>query len=385
MRTIARFAVIAVAVIAIAYSSRAQGPGAHPDLTGKTAAQAYKNIQVLKDIPADQLIPSMQFISTSLGVRCDYCHVDRDFDKDDKKPKQTARQMMQMMFAIDKDNFAGRKEVTCFTCHRGKAEAVSTPLVASVENAPERPSTAGPGGPPPGAPANAAETKPPAQQSADPIIERYVQAIGAAGAQRVSSLAEKGTLTGFGPQPLPVEVYSKAPDKRIAIVHLPNGGEMITAFDGRSGWLGSAGQPPHEMSPAENDGARLDAQVFLGADLKQVFPHMRVVRPEEVDGKEANVVLAFYQQGKPPVRLYFDKDSGLLVRMVRVQETALGNLPTEVDFADYRTEGGVKMPSRWSVARPNGRFTIQIADVQQNVPIADSKFEKPASPQQPAQ
>ena len=85
----------------------------------KTAAQQYKNIQVLKDIPADQLIPTMQFIAGSLGVECDFCHVKRQFDKDDKPEKKTARRMMEMMFAINKDNFKGEREVTCNTCHRG--------------------------------------------------------------------------------------------------------------------------------------------------------------------------------------------------------------------------------------------------------------------------
>jgi hypothetical protein len=41
----------------------------------KTAAQQFKNIQILKDMPADRLIPAMQFITASLGVDCEYCHV----------------------------------------------------------------------------------------------------------------------------------------------------------------------------------------------------------------------------------------------------------------------------------------------------------------------
>src|SRR5690242_4274328 len=61
----------------------------------KKAEEQFKNIQTLKGIPADQLIPSMQFISASLGVECDFCHVQGAFDKDDKKPKQTARKMME--------------------------------------------------------------------------------------------------------------------------------------------------------------------------------------------------------------------------------------------------------------------------------------------------
>src|SRR4029077_10211350 len=83
--------------------ARAQNPPQRAPQGGpKTAAQQFKNIQILKDIPADQLIPSMQFITASLGVDCEFCHVERAFDKDDKKPKQFARHMMEMMFNINK-------------------------------------------------------------------------------------------------------------------------------------------------------------------------------------------------------------------------------------------------------------------------------------------
>ena len=68
----------------------------------KLAEEEFKNIQALKGIPADQLIPSMQFIAASLGVECEYCHVARAFDKDDKKPKVTARKMIAMMTANNK-------------------------------------------------------------------------------------------------------------------------------------------------------------------------------------------------------------------------------------------------------------------------------------------
>src|SRR6202007_1732452 len=82
-------------------AAHAQNP---PPPAHKNARQEFKNIQILKDIPADQLIPSMQFMSASLGVECEYCHVERAFDKDDKKEKKFARHMMEMVMNINKDN-----------------------------------------------------------------------------------------------------------------------------------------------------------------------------------------------------------------------------------------------------------------------------------------
>ena len=96
----------------------------------KTTEQVYKNIKVLTGVPADQLIPAMQFITGSLGVGCNFCHVEGHFDQDDKKPKEIARKMMTMMFAINKDNFAGHREVTCNSCHNGSPKPASIPVVA---------------------------------------------------------------------------------------------------------------------------------------------------------------------------------------------------------------------------------------------------------------
>src|SRR5271157_3539057 len=101
----------------------------------KKAEEQFKNIQVLKGVPADQLIPTMQFITTSLGVECDFCHVQGAFEKDDKKPKQTARKMMEMMYAINADNFDRHREVTCYTCHRGNANPVGMPPVMTAAEA----------------------------------------------------------------------------------------------------------------------------------------------------------------------------------------------------------------------------------------------------------
>jgi hypothetical protein len=82
------------------------------------------------------------------------------------------------------------------------------------------------------------------------------------------------------------------------------------------------------------------------------------------------------------VRFYFDEETGLLSRVSRATETALGRMPVQIDYSDYRESDGIKIPFRWTLARMNGRFTIQLDSVQQNVPIDDSKFTKPAAPTQ---
>ena len=48
--------------------------------------------------------------------------------------------------------------------------------------------------------------------------------------------------------------------------------------------------------------------------------------------------------GATGVKLFFDSESGLLVRQVHFVDTAVGVIPTQVDYSDYRAVGGVKVP-----------------------------------------
>jgi photosynthetic reaction center cytochrome c subunit len=354
--------------------AKAQSSAPQSPATPKLAEEQFKNIKVLKGVPADQIFPSMQFITASLGVECEYCHVrgekGLEFDKDDKKAKVTARKMMEMMFAINKDNFEGHREVTCYSCHRGAADPVGTPLVATEDAKPEA------------EPAKASGDAKPVLPPADQLLDKYLSAIGgAATLQKVTSRVEKGNLAANGHQ-LPIEVYAKAPDKRISIMHLTNG-ESITAFDGKQGWLSNAGHP-HLMSAAENDAVRIDSDFYFASHVKTLYAKFTVVPGEKIDGHDTYLVLG-RNEGQPPLRLYFDQQSGLLVRQVRYAETALGRMPTQIDYADYRDADGVKIPYRWTLARPGNRFTIQIDDVKQNVPVDDAKFAAPAMPPPPDQ
>src|SRR3989442_14874344 len=117
-----------------AQSSAPKAPAAPAGF--KLAEEEFKNIQALKGIPADQVIPSMQFIAASLGVECEFCHVAHANEKDDKKPKVTARKMIAMMMAINKDNFEGHREVTCYSCHLGSTDPVGTPIITDEEAKP---------------------------------------------------------------------------------------------------------------------------------------------------------------------------------------------------------------------------------------------------------
>ena len=108
--------------------------------TEKTVDQTRKNIRVLKGLPESQLFPLMNFVATSLGVKCNFCHVQQGKDpktgfdiviweSDDKPEKQTARRMMQMVLSIKANDKVDFREnaVTCYTCHRGQTQPVGLP------------------------------------------------------------------------------------------------------------------------------------------------------------------------------------------------------------------------------------------------------------------
>jgi hypothetical protein len=137
-----------------------------------------------------------------------------------------------------------------------------------------------------------------------------------------------------------------------------------------------------EMRGSDLDGAAIDADLHLLAHWKQMFSQTEVQGTAKIGDRNAYLV-AGKRKGKPPVELYFDPQTGLLLRLVRYGETALGRLPTQIDYADYRDTDGVTIPYRWTLARPSGRFTIQVSEVRQNVPVDDGKFVKPTSPEAP--
>jgi photosynthetic reaction center cytochrome c subunit len=337
----------------------------------KLAEEQFKNIQALKGMPADRLIPSMQFISASLGVECDFCHVHEKMDSDDKKPKKIARQMITMMFDIDKNNFEGRLEVTCYTCHRGTAKPVSIPAIKDEE-------MAGPGAP----------GKKPAETAALPspeeLLDKYLAAVGGAAAvEKISSRVQKGQVIAFGAQSFPAEVYSKAPGKRVSVMHLTDG-DSVTAFDGQRGWLSVPGRPAHMMSATENESARLDADLYFPVHVKTLYSKFRVEGGEKIDGHDTYLVEG-REEGHPPLRLYFDVQTGLLLRMMRYAQSLLGSNPTQIDYADYHEVDGLKVPFRWTVSRPGNRFTIQVEEIKQNVPVDDAKFTAPRPPPSQAQ
>jgi len=337
----------------------------------KKSSEIYKNVQVLKDVPSDQLVPSMKFISSALGVHCEYCHVENAFDKDDKKTKQTARKMIQMMFAINTNNFDGHPEVSCYSCHRGNPKPLAIPLIS--ESAPKLLN----------APVPEPQPNPPDLPKPEEIVQKYVAAMGGADAiSRLNSLSEHGSIN-LGGREFQMDVMIKSPNRIATITHFP-GANSISTSDGKTGWVLFPGSPARSMTAADMDSARMDADLHFALDLKTAFTALQVEKKIKIADKDA-ILLVGKRAGMPPVELYFDAETGLLVRMVRYESSALGLNPNQIDYSDYRDVAGVKFPFHWTSAFPTGRSAVQIASAEPNAAIRDDVFSKPSPAAPPSQ
>lgn len=329
----------------------------------KRAEEQFKNIQVLKGIPADQLIPAMQFIAASLGVDCEHCHNHEAMDSDEKKPKKVARQMIMMMRDINKNNFEDKLEVTCYSCHRGATHPVGIPMIREEDMIP---------------PAN----KPIENTSlpkAEDLLDKYLAAVGGAPAlEKIKSRVQSGKVHTFNGQTFPADIYAEAPNKRVSIMHL-QAGDSITAYNGERGWMTIPTRPSHVMSTAEAQGVAIDADMQFAEHVRNMYTKFRVENGEKIDGHETYLV-AGSAEGKPPLRLYLDKESGLPARLIRYSQSPLGLDPTQIDYSDYREADGVKVPFRWSLSRPGNRFTIEVEKMEQNVAIGAERFTPPPPP-----
>jgi photosynthetic reaction center cytochrome c subunit len=342
---------------------------------------AFKDVQVLRGIPAGEFIETMGFFAVSLTANCTTCHGDASAGSwehyaDNTQLKSAARRMVVMMNSINQANFGGKREVTCYTCHRGDRIPRVTPTIADVYNSTFNPIE----------PDQLLPPTPTPEMSADQILDKYIQALG--GAQnlaKLTSFVAKGTSQAYAELAYPFELYAKAPNQMTTITHT-EAGDRTTAYDGRNGWIAMPrDDKPIPLLPliqGDLTGAKLDATICFPTAIKQALTQWRVTMPITINDKDVEVVQGTVD-GRTPVNLYFDSKTGLLVRQVRYTDTKVGLSATQVDYEDYRDVAGVKMPFKWTTSWLDGQTVFTATQIQPNVPIDAAKFGKPAPPKPP--
>ncbi len=351
----------------------------------KPAEQVFKNIQSLKGLPASQLYATMNFMKASLGVKCDYCHVRTadgkwNWESDDKPAKQVTRRMIQLTVESNKIAFGGRTQVSCYTCHRGNTDPINLPPI-SLAAEDQKP--------------NAATAKNVANATAKPsavdelptvdvILNRHAEATGGKRAvENFKTQFVKGTLSAHQlpsspPEISPLEIYMAAPNKMLASITTPKG-TLLQGYNGATGWMGN-GKEARELSGASLVRLKRRADFYADWKLREQFARLRVAGKERINDHEAYVLTGRTVDSRLE-RLYFDTQTGLLLRRVAYTETIIGMIPEAMDFEDYREVDGVKIPFIRRSAQLDGfeASTLKFMEVKFNVPINDTKFNLPAA------
>ncbi len=420
---------LALAILALGmYATRlaAQAPAGGPpmpataaNLAGKTAEQFYKKIDALKGVPAVEVHPAMEYITTALGVGCGYCHVPGKFDSDDKREKNVARSMMKMTMALNSTVFDAKREITCYTCHRGAAKAAST-LALAGDKVPTEPSGAEiypalaimafssiePAMSPSKAPATvmsgpAGQPKPAAAPvalpSVDDVFSKYEEALGGKAAiAKVTSLVHKGMAEmlvpappvpqGAPPPPPPAmgsvaaEFDVKSPKGLISVM-FPGRGPQMMGFDGTVGWTNA---PNRETTGGELIMSKELGELVPALEFRQQHTGVKVDATEKIDGRDVYRVVGTRKEGITALdRIYFDAQTGLLARTYTTMQSVLGGFPEETTYADYRDASGLKVPFTMKVMSAEGNRTYTWSQVEANAPVEESKFTKPEPPPPP--
>jgi hypothetical protein len=342
----------------------------------RPAEQVFKNVTAMKGVPADEFMSTMGFFAASLGISCGDCHIAEsggDWSRyaDDNDLKRRTRGMIAMVNTMNKNFFAGRRMLTCYTCHRGSTSPEVTPDLTKFYatlgyREPDKMIKAFPGADEPSV-----------------TIEKYLKAIG--GEQKAASLTSivaKGTFQTYGvPTKYAMDLYAKAPAQRSVVVHNLAGADLIDTFDGKDAWISQSAQlaplATMDRTGGEVDGARLTAALMFPAQIKTLLTEWRSGGPAVVDDRDLTMIQGT-MNGKFPVNLYFEDATGYLVRTVTYADSPVGFAPIQVDYSDYKDVNGLKVPFKEILTWLDGKSIIVLSEVKANTPVDAAKFARPA-------
>jgi Photosynthetic reaction centre cytochrome C subunit len=367
---------------AVVVISKVGAQAVSPVQQDKPTEQVQKNIKVLNGMPQWQLIPVMNYFAASLGRRCNFCHVNNqgqwDYASDAKPEKNQAREMIKMVLDTNKNYFKGNLEVSCYTCHRGVNHPVSVPTLPLPVPSPA-PGGPGPGAAAPGAQPQASPSPRPLPPAPEAVISKYVEAIGGQAAiDKIKSRVMKGTITTANGNTGTFEVM-QTPDKGYE-TFVTQRGTLERAVSANAGWE-KTGQGVREIMGQQLADMKVSMQLFRNLRIKDQYTSLRFAGSNKIGDRDVVVILATTPEKKRE-RLFFDAETGLLLRRISYLETMVGLIPEQTDFEDYRDVDGVKLPFtiRISPIDPGNPLSVRkLTEIKLNVPVDESKFNKPAA------
>ncbi len=327
----------------------------------ETAGQKFKSIQVLNDMPADQMGKVMNMMSASLGVDCKFCHTsnDGDYEKEGVKHKDTARKMIQMVFDLNKTHFEGRPEINCNTCHNGKPRPASNfPLGGSTFR-------------------DVRLSHPPKTPSADEVIARYLRALGGPDklTARRTRLIKANRIEPDGKISATETIRLSGGSYRSDTAY---GKYIVTELFSNDSGRKFGGSSEIELKPDEAEHIRREGELFYPLNFKSIYPKMEFLSLEKINGRDT-YVFAVTTDGGLREKVAFDTKTGLLMRRSSSAPTVFGDFVYKVEYSDYREAGGIKMPFTTHYAVPNISWTRKITSVKYVATMSSQLFDLPDS------
>lgn len=215
--------------------------------------------------------------------------------------------------------------------------------------------------------------------TSDDVINHYVKAIGGQDAwKKITSRQFIGTIE------IPamsvsgtIESHEKAPDKMLSVVVVA-GSAFRRGFDGKVAWADDPQNGLRDVTGPEFDDTKREANFNRPLELQKTYSKIAVTGTEKVGDRDAYVVEATLGSGDAD-KLYFDTQSGLLVKSISQQHTPQGAVTVQEELTDYRDTDGVKIPYSIHQSTPQIEFNIKITEVHSNVSFDDAQFSKPAA------
>jgi hypothetical protein len=173
----------------------------------------------------------------------------------------------------------------------------------------------------------------------------------------------------------PISVYQEG-DKSYSVIELPGVGKVEEGFDGETAWEMSALQGPRIKEGEEKAAFVRASKLTLLGSWRADYKSARTLGAEDLDGKPAWKIELTPREGRPEI-YYFDQKSVLLVRVTRTLSTAMGDIPVEVVFSDYRAVDGIETPFSMVQKAMGQIINMHFDKVAYNATIAPDRFALP--------
>jgi hypothetical protein len=215
--------------------------------------------------------------------------------------------------------------------------------------------------------------------SAESILDRYIQVTGGKeayekrktevfhGVLDYTALGLKGTITR----------YAAEPDKYYATLEVEGLGKIEMGVNGQIAWENSALLGPRVKTGVERAEAIREGNLNSTVNWRKLYPKVQTIGIENIEGEDCYKVSMTPTEGQPLIG-YYQKKSGLQVKLTTISSTQMGDVPVDLIASDYKNFGGVLEPARTVQKAGPQEFSIVLQRVEVNPVIPPETFAIPA-------